>query len=70
MALASVQAGIPAYVVSSTLKVTSELRPEWNVEQKTSGKVVERSQIFEPTPLELFAEVITELGSSRPSRLF
>jgi methylthioribose-1-phosphate isomerase len=70
MVLASVQAGVPAYVVSSTLKITSELRPEWNIEQKSDGGVTIRSQIFEPTPLELFAEVITELGSSRPGRLF
>ena len=34
-ALASVQAGVPAYVVSSTLKVSSELRPDWVVEQRT-----------------------------------
>jgi translation initiation factor 2B subunit (eIF-2B alpha/beta/delta family) len=69
MALASVQAGIPAYVVSSTLKITSELKPDWMIEQKY-GKIKERTQLFEPTPLELFAEVITEVGASRPQRLF
>jgi ribose 1,5-bisphosphate isomerase len=70
MALASIQAGIPAYVVSSTLKVTSELRPDWMIEQRTIGNLSEREQIFEPTPLELFAEVVTELGMSKPMRLF
>jgi translation initiation factor 2B subunit (eIF-2B alpha/beta/delta family) len=70
IALASMQAGIPVYVVSSTLKITSELRPEWNIEQRTDGKYKVRSQIFEPTPLELISEVITEKGPSRPGRLF
>ena len=69
-ALASMQAGIPTYVVSSTLKVTTELRPDWIVEQKTKGKLVERTQLFEPTPLELIAQVITELGASKPGLLF
>ncbi|MGD0817463.1 MAG: hypothetical protein ABR986_03590 [Methanomassiliicoccales archaeon] len=68
--LASVQAGIPAYVVATSLKVTSELRPEWIIEQRTKGKLTERTQLFEPTPLELFTEVITEMGASRPGRLF
>jgi translation initiation factor 2B subunit (eIF-2B alpha/beta/delta family) len=70
IALASIQAGIPAFVASSTLKVTSELRPEWIVENRTSGKLSERTQIFEPVPLELFAEVFTEMGATRPGRLF
>jgi ribose 1,5-bisphosphate isomerase len=70
IALASVQAGIPTFVVSSTLKIASELRPEWNIEQTSDGEIKVRSQIFEPTPLELIAEVITEQGSSRPDRLF
>lgn len=68
--LASIQAGIPAYVVSSTLKVTSALRPDWVIEQRTNGNFSERTQLFEPTPLELFTEVITEIGGSRSSRLF
>lgn len=68
--LASVQAGIPAYVASSTLKVASELRPEWIVENRMNGKLSERTQIFEPVPLELFAEVFTEMGATRPGRLF
>jgi translation initiation factor 2B subunit (eIF-2B alpha/beta/delta family) len=68
--LASVQAGIPAYVVSSTLKVTSELKPDWIIEQRTNGNLSERTQLFEPTPLELIAEVVTEVGVSRPGRLF
>jgi ribose 1,5-bisphosphate isomerase len=70
MALASVQAGVPVYVVSSTLKITSELRPDWIIEQRAEGKFKVRSQIFEPTPLELISEVITEKGPSRSSRLF
>ncbi len=55
IALASMQAGIPVYVVSSTLKITSELRPGWNIQQRTDGKYKVRSQIFEPTPLELIS---------------
>lgn len=70
MALAAMQAGIPSYVVSSTLKITSELKPDWIIEQQMKGKLTERSQLFEPTPLELFAEVITELGISKPGGLF
>jgi translation initiation factor 2B subunit (eIF-2B alpha/beta/delta family) len=70
IALASMQAGIPVYIVSSTLKVTSELKPGWMIEQKMSGKIKERTQVFEPTPLELFTEVITEMGASRPFHLF
>ena len=70
MALASIQAGIPAYVVASTLKVTSELRPDWMIGQRTAGNLIEREQLFEPTPLELFAEVVTELGTSRPVQRF
>ncbi len=70
MALASVQAGIPAYVVSSSLKVTSELKPGWMIGQKMNGKIMERTQLFEPTPLELFTEVITEMGALRPLNLF
>ena len=69
-AIASVQAGVPAYVVSSTLKVSSDLRPDWVVEQRTKGGLMERTQLFEPTPLELFSQVITEKGVSRPGRLF
>jgi translation initiation factor 2B subunit (eIF-2B alpha/beta/delta family) len=68
--LASVQAGIPAYVASSTLKVASDLKPDWIVEQRANGKLTERTQLFEPTPLELFAEVFTEMGATRPGRLF
>jgi len=70
MTLASVQAGIPAYIITSTLKITSELKPEWIIKENTKGKLTERSQLFEPVPLELFAEAFTELGSSKPSRLF
>ncbi len=70
MALAAMQAGIPTYVVSSTLKITSELKPDWMIEQLKDGKLTERSQLFEPTPLELFTEVVTELGISKPGRLF
>ncbi len=70
MALAAMQAGIPSYVVSSTLKITSELKPDWIIEQQTNGRLTERSQLFEPTPLELFADVVTELGISKPGRLF
>lgn len=70
MALASMQAGIPTYVASSTLKITSELRPDWTVEETAEGGFKVRSRIFEPTPLELIAQVITEEGSSRPGRLF
>ena len=70
MSLASIQAGIPAYIVSSTLKITSELKPEWIVKETTKGKLTERTQVFEPVPLELFAEAFTELGASKPGRLF
>ena len=70
MALASVQAGIPAYIVCSTLKITSDLKPEWFVKETTKGKLTERMQLFEPVPLELFAEAFTELGASKPGRLF
>ncbi len=68
--LASVQAGIPAYVASSTLKVTAELKPDWIIEQRNEGGISERTQLFEPTPLELIAEVVTEIGATRPGRLF
>jgi translation initiation factor 2B subunit (eIF-2B alpha/beta/delta family) len=68
--LASVQAGIPAYVASSTLKVTTELKPDWTIEQRKNGRLSERTQLFEPTPMELIAEVITEVGATRPGRLF
>ena len=68
--LGSVQAGIPSYIASSTLKVTSQLRPEWMIEEKKKAKLTERTQIFEPIPLELFAEVFTENGAMRPTRLF
>jgi translation initiation factor 2B subunit (eIF-2B alpha/beta/delta family) len=70
MTLASVQAGIPAYIISSTLKITSELKPDWIIKENTKGKLTERTQLFEPVPLELFAEAFTELGSSKPTRLF
>ncbi|HEY3419207.1 MAG TPA: hypothetical protein VGK23_01485 [Methanomassiliicoccales archaeon] len=70
IALASVQAGIPVYVASSTLKVTSELKPDWIIEERNNGRMSERTQLFEPTPLELITEVITEKGASRPGRLF
>jgi translation initiation factor 2B subunit (eIF-2B alpha/beta/delta family) len=70
LALGAIQAGIPAYIASSTLKVTSELKPEWMIGEKAKGKLTERTQLFEPTPLELFAEVFTEKGASRPGRLF
>jgi translation initiation factor 2B subunit (eIF-2B alpha/beta/delta family) len=70
MALASVQAGIPIYILSSTLKISSELKPEWIVNEATKGKLTERTQVFEPVPLELFTEAFTELGASRPGRLF
>jgi translation initiation factor 2B subunit (eIF-2B alpha/beta/delta family) len=68
--LASVQAGIPAYVASSTLKVASGLKPDWIIENRSNSKFKERTQLFEPTPLELFAEVFTEMGATRPGRLF
>jgi translation initiation factor 2B subunit (eIF-2B alpha/beta/delta family) len=68
--LASVQAGIPSYVVSSTLKMTSELKPDWMIENRKDGKLTERSQLFEPTPLELFDEVITELSAPKPGCQF
>ena len=70
MTLASVQAGIPAYIISSTLKITSELKPDWIIKENTKVKLTERTQLFEPVPLELFAEAFTELGSSKPTRLF
>ena len=68
--LGSVQAGIPTYVASSTLKVTSKLRPDWMIEEKEKGKLTERTQLFEPVPLELITEVFTEKGAMRPARLF
>jgi translation initiation factor 2B subunit (eIF-2B alpha/beta/delta family) len=70
IALAAMQAGIPTYVASSSLKVTSGLRPDWVIEQRTEGRLSERTQLFEPTPLELITEVITETGATRPGRLF
>ena len=42
----------------------------WIIEKKPSGNFSERTQIFEPVPLELFAEVFTEMGATRPGRLF
>jgi len=69
-ALGSVQAGIPAYIASSTLKVTDRLKPDWMIQECKKGKLTERTQIFEPVPLELFAEVFTENGAMRPGRLF